>query len=237
MLGCGQATVHTTGTLQKRLGVITWFGLFRHFANVFSLSFKEFKFLFLIVIATCAILTPLHRGVRCPRLERLAKTLQKKIIKYAQKRPFLCNFNVCSYLIHRTFQNENLLYYTYYQTYHFKMLVMTKKSIIIDMYLYSHDIYKESMHNKRFIILYRLLCFCLYGCVFISLILYYYQFIVSKMIFIGDPHNLQLGEAPKVVHSRRAAILLVLFRLYFKIGKFFWIYTLIVISTSCQEVQ
>ena len=105
------------------------------------------------------------------------------------------------------------------------------------MYLYSHDIYKESMHNKRFIILYRLLCFCLYGCVFISLILYYYQFIVSKMIFIGDPHNLQLGEAPKVVHSRRAAILLVLFRLYFKIGKFFWIYTLIVISTSCQEVQ
>lgn len=34
-----------------------------HSANVSSLSFKESKFLFLIVIATRAILTPLHPGL------------------------------------------------------------------------------------------------------------------------------------------------------------------------------
>lgn len=70
-------------------------------------------------------------------------------------RPFLCNFNVCSYLIHRTFQKD-LLYYTYYQTYHFTMFVMGKMynhRYVSKVYLYSHDIYKGSMHNKRFIIL------------------------------------------------------------------------------------
>lgn len=83
-----------------------------------------------------------------------------------KNRPFLCNFNVCSYLIHRTFQNKDLLYYTYYQTYHFKMFAMGKMynpRYVSKVYLYSHDIYNGSMHNKRFIILYRG-CFVPWAC-------------------------------------------------------------------------
>lgn len=82
-------------------------------------------------------------------------------------RPFLCNFNVCSYLIHRTFQNKNLLQYTYYQTYHFKML-SDRKCIIIYMYLKCVCIVMistdGSMHNKRFIILNRRLLLHVSNC-------------------------------------------------------------------------
>lgn len=50
-----------TGTLLNVLdNYMIW--SFRHPTDVFSLSFKEFKLLFLIAIATCAILTPLHPG-------------------------------------------------------------------------------------------------------------------------------------------------------------------------------
>lgn len=79
----------------------------------------------------------------------------QKWVKYAQNRPFLCNFNVCCYLIHSTFQNE-ICYMTYYQTYHFKMFAMGKlynHRYVSKVYLYSHDISNGSMHNKRFIIL------------------------------------------------------------------------------------
>ena len=56
------------------------------------------------------------------------------------------------------------------------------------MYLYSHDIYKESMHNKRFIILYRLFVFV---CMAVLIFLRFnkVEIIVSKMMYIGGPHN------------------------------------------------
>lgn len=88
--------------------------------------------------------------------ERFIKCYEKWV-KYAQNRPFLCNFNVCCYLIHSTFQNE-ICYMTCYQTYHFKMFTMGKlynHRCVSKVYLYSHDISNRSMHNKRFIILKR----------------------------------------------------------------------------------
>ena len=68
------------------------------------------------------------------------------------------------------------------------------------MYLYSHDIYKESMHNKRFIILYRLFVFVCMA-VFLSLGLHYDQIIDSQIISIGDPHNVKPEEVPTKFHS------------------------------------
>lgn len=132
----------------------------RHSANVSSLSFKkeeEKRFKIPIFDSNCKAchFNTSSPGGLLPLAGEINKMLQKWV-KYAQNRPFLCNFNVCSYLIHRTFQNENLLYYTYYQTYHFTMFVMGKMynhRYVSKVYLYSHDIYKGSMHNKRFIIL------------------------------------------------------------------------------------
>lgn len=63
-------------------------------------------------------------------------------------------FAVTSYTVHS--KKRNLLYYTYYQTYHFTMFIMGKMynhRYVSKVYLYSHDTYKRSMHNKRFIIL------------------------------------------------------------------------------------
>lgn len=122
----------------------------RHSANVFSLSFKEVKFLFLIVIAKCAILTP-------PAGEINKMLRQKKKLKICTKRDHfyvILMFAVTSYTVHS--KKINLLYYTYYQTYHFTMFVMGNlynHRYVSKVYLYSHDIYKGSMHNKRFLIL------------------------------------------------------------------------------------
>lgn len=63
-------------------------------------------------------------------------------------------FAVTSYTVHS--KKRNLLYSTYYQTYHFTMFVMGNlynHRYVSKVYLYSHDIYKGSMHNKIFLIL------------------------------------------------------------------------------------
>ena len=66
------------------------------------------------------------------------------------------------------------------------------------MYLYSHDIYKESMHNKRFIILYRLFVFV---CMAVLIFLRFnkVEIIVSKMIYIGGPPQCVARWGHKVI--------------------------------------
>lgn len=59
-------------------------------------------------------------------------------------------FAVTSYTVH----SKMKICYTIHTTRHITLQCsLWEKCIIIDMYLYSHDIYKGSMHNKRFIIL------------------------------------------------------------------------------------
>lgn len=107
-------TLTATGTLQMswmEMNYMIWSN--RYSADVFCLSLKEknLKFLFLIVKkCNCKVC---HFNISLPWYASTIGSWEKnykKSIKYAQKmRPFLCNFNVCSYLIHRTFQKRKFV--------------------------------------------------------------------------------------------------------------------------------
>lgn len=123
----------------------------RHSVNVFSVSKTRQIPIFDSDCSVCHLNASSALG-----LTTLGRMLRKGV-KYAQNRDHfyvILMFAVTSYTVHSKIKNC----YTIHITRHITLKCsLWEKCIIIGMYLkvylYSHDIYEESMHNKRFIIL------------------------------------------------------------------------------------